>query len=81
VRRNPRFWTFLAIGTFTALIVLPRALRESWPPWLTFVLAVASCVLLVTSWVVAKQMTPRTGLIVGSLGILLVAGAAALGLN
>jgi hypothetical protein len=76
VIRNPRLWTGLAIAAFAALIFLPRALRSGWPPWLTIVLAVLACVLLVTSWVVGRQMKLRTGLAVGAGAILVIAVAA-----
>jgi hypothetical protein len=76
VLRNPRFWTACALVTFTALIILPRALRSQWPAWLTVALGLATCPLLAASWVAAGQLSVRTAALVCGVGMLVIAAGA-----
>ena len=73
---NPRLWLGGAIAAFTALIVLPRALRAQWPPALTVALAALACALLAVSWVVGKQASPRAAIALGAIGLAVIAAAA-----
>jgi hypothetical protein len=74
--KNPRFWLGGATVAFAALIVLPRALRADWPPALTLALAVLACALLAASWMAARQVSVRTGLLLLAAGAAIVAAAA-----